>query len=85
MWGSTYTVKGSTELGALVKAWRDSNENGLIDAGEQVVASQQMNPYMNKWTINVPVQPGRNLFLMTATDAAGNQSAATRVPLITRR
>jgi hypothetical protein len=85
MWGGTYTVKGSTELGALVKAWRDSNENGRIDAGEQVVASLQLNPYTNKWTLNVPCQTGRNLFLITATDAAGNQSAPAQVPLITRR
>jgi len=81
---ATYTVKGTAEVGALAKIWRDSNQNGRIDAGEPVVATDTVNRN-SVWSATVPLQTGRNLFLVTATDAAGNQSAASQVPLITRR
>jgi len=81
---STYTVKGTAEAAALVRAWVDVNGNGLKDAGEPLAASAQLAAGATSWSLNVSLVRGVNRFVVTGTDAAGNQSAARAVPTITR-
>src|SRR5439155_20604261 len=80
---TTYAVKGSAEAAALVRIWVDANGNGLHDANEVLAGSQRLGAGVTSWGITVNLAVGTNRFVVTATDAAGNQSAATRVPLIT--
>jgi hypothetical protein len=82
---STFTITGSAEAASLVRIWVDANGNGLHDAGEALAASQQLGAGMSSWAMTVNLVVGSNHFVVTATDAAGNESAAARVPVITRR
>jgi hypothetical protein len=80
-----YAVKGTAEAGALVRAWVDANGNGLRDTGEPLAASVQLGGAVTSWAVNVNLARGPNRFVVTATDAAGNESAARAVPTITRK
>jgi hypothetical protein len=82
---STYTINGTAEPGAFVRVWVDANGNGLRDAGEALAASQQLAAGATSWSVTVNLAVRTNRFIVTATDAAGNQSAATPVAPITRR
>src|SRR5205807_3418172 len=81
---STYTIKGTAEAAALVRIWVDTNGNGRLDAGEPVAASQKLGAEVTSWSMTVNLAMRTNRFVVTATDAAGNQSAAALVPFITR-
>ncbi|MCU1448078.1 MAG: hypothetical protein JWP02_248 [Acidimicrobiales bacterium] len=82
---TTFTVAGTAEAAALVRVWVDANNNGLRDAGEALASSTQLGPGATSWSVSVPLSIGYNYFVVTATDAAGNQSTARRVPRIRRR
>ena len=81
---SVYRIVGTAESGSLVLIFRDDNNNGAIDAGEGLVASQQLAPGQTDYSINVPLLDNMaNDFVVTATDAGGNSSGLVDVPTIT--
>jgi hypothetical protein len=81
----TYAVSGTAEAAALVRVWVDLNGNGRKDAGEPLAGSLQLGATATAWKVKVNVARGQNLFVVTATDAAGNESAPAVVPGITRK
>jgi hypothetical protein len=80
----TFAIQGSAEANSLVEVWNDANNNGVIDTGETVVASQQLTGGGTSFNISVNLATGDNNFVVTATDAASNRSPPTDVPTITR-
>ncbi len=77
-------ITGSAEAGSLVQVYADTNNDGIIDAGDTIVGSQQLGASSTAFSILTPLtQNAVNKFLVTATDGAGNQSAAATVPTIT--
>jgi hypothetical protein len=81
----TYAISGSAEAAGLVRVWVDLNGNGRKDAGEPLAGSLQLGATATAWRVKVNVAHGQNLFVVTATDAASNESAAAVVPGITRK
>ncbi len=80
----TFAVTGTAEAGSLVQIFRDVNNNGAIDAGDGVVGMQQLAGGATNFSINVPLaHEAANNFLVTATDAVGNQGNPVDVPTIT--
>src|SRR5205823_3792108 len=92
--GSTYTISGRVTTGpglnppaqpnALIKVYRDTNGNHVLDvASDQLVAATQLSGGASSFDVNVGLQTGAsNLFLVTATDEAGQTSSAAVVPAI---
>ncbi len=81
---ATSTITGKAEAGSLVQIYADTNNDGVIDDGDTVVGSEQLAADATSYSVAVPLtQNSANHFLVTATDAAGNQSAASTVPTIT--
>jgi hypothetical protein len=80
----TFDIQGSAEANSLVEVWNDANNNGVIDTGETVVASQQLTGGGTSFNISVNLATGDNNFVVTATDAASNRSPPADVPTITR-
>ena len=82
---ATFAVAGTAEAGSLVKVYRDVNNNNAIDAGiDTVVAQQQLSGGGVNFSIPTTLaQDTVNTFVVTATDAAGNESAPADVPTIT--
>ena len=77
-------ITGASESGSLVQVYVDTNQNGLVDSGDTLVGSQQLGAGASDYNITVPLtQDSDNHFLVNATDAAGNVSVATVVPVIT--
>ncbi len=70
---STYTVTGTTEANALVK---------ILNAVSAVVGQVQLSGGLTSFSITIPLNTGTNNFTATATDAAGNTSAAASIPTI---
>jgi hypothetical protein len=79
---ASYTLKGTAEAGSLIRVWGDANANGVKDAGETVAGQQRLADGTTTYAISVPLQQGANTFIVTATDAADNESAPTAVPRI---
>jgi hypothetical protein len=80
----TFAIQGGAEANSLVEVWNDANNNGVIDTGETVVASQQLTGGGTSFNISVNLATGDNNFVVTATDAASNRSPPADVPTITR-
>ena len=80
----TFDIQGSAEANSLVEVWNDADNDGVIDTGETVVASQQLTGGGTSFNISVNLATGDNNFVVTATDAASNRSPPTDVPTITR-
>ncbi len=79
----SYSIEGSAEAGSLVRVWRDATNNGVKDPGDSLAGSQQLGPGSTAYAISVTlVQDANNDFIVTATDAAGNESAAADVTRI---
>src|SRR5207244_2160137 len=79
----TYAIFGTAEANALVRVWIDANNNGVKDAGETLAGSQQLSGGATGYFIRVPLsQDAANHFIVTATDAAKNESVAAGVPTI---
>jgi Bacterial Ig domain/Domain of unknown function (DUF4214) len=71
---TTYTITGTAKAGSLVQ----------IYSGNTVVGTLQLNPGQTSYSITIPlIQNAANHFLVTASDAAGNQSPPVMVPTIT--
>jgi hypothetical protein len=81
---TTLNITGNAEADSLVQVWNDIDNNGAIDGGETVVASQQLTGGATSFSISVSLATGDNNFVVTATDAANNRSSPTDVPTITR-
>lgn len=81
---TTFDIQGTAEANSLVQVWNDANDNGVIDTGENIVASQQLTGGGTSFTISVNLATGANNFVVTATDAASNRSPPADVPTITR-
>ena len=80
---STYTITGSALPNSLVQIYVDLDGDGQIDGGDHVVASSQLTGGNTNFAIPTPLTPNAvNHFLVTATDASGNQSAPAVVPAI---
>ena len=78
------TITGTAEAGSLVQIYNDSNNNGVIDDGDTLVASEQLDNDLSDYSLFVNLMPNTaNHFLVNATDTAGNISTATVVPTIT--
>ncbi|HEY3061932.1 MAG TPA: CARDB domain-containing protein, partial [Chloroflexota bacterium] len=73
----TIVVHGTAEAGARVRAWRDDNFNGARDSGEPVSGDAQLAPLETSFSLAAMlVQNAPNQYIVTATDHAGNESAA---------
>jgi hypothetical protein len=81
---TTLNITGNAEADSLVQVWNDIDNNGAIDGGETVVASQQLTGGGTSFNISVNLATGDNNFVVTATDAASNRSPPADVPTITR-
>ncbi len=78
-------ISGTAEAASLVHVYRDSNGDGVIDVGDSLVGSEQLDPGQSSYSITVPLNPNQpNYFLVTSTDAGGNLSAPAVVPTITQ-
>ena len=81
---SSQQIAGTAEAGALVKVWADANNNGVHDGGDTLAGSQQLGSSATSYSISATLaQDTINHFIVTATNAQGNESAATAVPAIT--
>ncbi|QEL19430.1 Ig-like domain-containing protein [Limnoglobus roseus] len=78
------TIAGAAEANALIRVYRDTNNNNMIDPGELAVMSFQLTGGNSSYSLSAPLlQNTANNFLVTATDAAGNESGPTDVPTVT--
>jgi len=81
---AAFDITGTADAGSLVQVYQDVNNNGVIDAGDTLVGQQQLGVGLTDYSISTPLTQGAaNDFLVTATDAAGNESPPTDVPTIT--
>jgi flagellar hook assembly protein FlgD len=80
-----YAIKGTAEANSLVRVWIDTNANGQKDTGDQLAVWQQLGGGSAAFSITVNMTTNAaNAFLVTATDAAGNESPVVVVPTITQ-
>ena len=78
---ATYSIQGSAEADSLVRVYVDANNDGI---GESVAGSQQLTGGGMTYAVLVDLaQDAANDFVVTATDAAANESPAADVPTIT--
>ena len=69
-----------------MRVYADLNGDGSVDDGEMVVGTIQLAPGQTSYSVTVPLTANAtNNFLVTATDAAGNQSGTMVVPVITQQ
>ena len=80
---NTITMTGTAEADSLVRAWVDANLNGAHDAGEALAGSRPLSGGATSWSITASLSLGVNRFVVTATDAAGNESPGAAVAVIT--
>ena len=80
----TATITGTADPGSLVQIYVDANDNGTIDAGETVAASEQLAAGQTAYSIAAPLTANAaNHFLVAATSGTADRSAAVVVPTIT--
>jgi len=81
---ASFAIAGSAEANALVRVYSDANNNGAIDGADAMVASQQLTAGGTAISILTTLaQDAANNFLVTARDAAGNESLPADIPTIT--
>lgn len=84
MTGTAYDIQGTAAAGSLVRIYIDYNNNGVIDGSDVEITSQQLSVAATAFSINTPIiLSTANHFLVTALDAAGNESIPADVPTIT--
>jgi hypothetical protein len=82
---NTYTITGTAEANSLVRVWVDANANGRKDAGESLAGSQQLSGGSTLYSVSVSLKRNSaNEFVVTATDAAGNESQSADVATISQ-
>lgn len=78
-----FDIQGNAQANALVRIYTDDNNDGFINGGDTMVASQQLSGGATSFTISVTLAQGvANNFLATAYDGA-NESLPANVPTIT--
>ena len=78
------TLTGTVVADSLVRVYRDVNGNGILDDGDTLAGSQQLAGGATDYSVTVPlIQDAPNAFLVVAVDAAGNESPALPVPVVT--
>jgi hypothetical protein len=82
---SSYLVTGNAEANSLVQVYRDLDNDGNLDDGEPSIGEQQLNGGDTSFEISVPLVLGNNDFVLTATDAAGNESAGRGSARVVRK
>mgnify|MGYP001942284061 CR=1 FL=1 len=76
------TITGThSENAVKVHVYQDTNQDGQADNNTSLVSAEVNS---GTWTLNAPVTPGINSFVVTAVDAATNTSNDVKVALITR-
>lgn len=79
-----FTLQGTAPAGYLVRAYRDNNGDGLLDAGDTLLNSQQLGVGVTDYSVLVSLnQNAVNRFLVTAVDSGNNESAPAVAPTIT--
>ena len=79
------TITGTAEAGSLVRLYRDADSSGTVSNGDTLVNSQQLVTGQTAFSISAALTANStNRLVVTATDAAGNVSAARAVPTITQ-
>ena len=82
---SSATIAGSADAGSLVKLYRDADGSGTLSEGDTQVGQQQLGGSATSFSLNAGLTAdAANRFLLTATDSATNESAASAVPTITQ-
>ena len=80
---ASYAIKGTADPGAAVRIHQDLNNNGLIDAGEGIVATGTATED-GAWTVTTPLtQNAANNFVATQIPVGGVASLPVDVPTIT--
>ncbi|MBN9517016.1 right-handed parallel beta-helix repeat-containing protein, partial [bacterium] len=81
---SAVTVAGTVPAAdSLVQVYKDVNNNGVIDVGDDLVASQQLTGGATTYSVAVPLDRNAvNNFLVTATPPLGSVSAPADVPTV---
>jgi len=80
----TTAVQGTAAAGSLVRVYNDANNNGVIDAGDAVVGSQQLADGATSYAVDATLtRDATNHLLVTATRAPANESDPAGVPAIT--
>ena len=79
------TIDGSADAGSLVWLYRDADASGTLSDGDTQVGQQQLGGSATGFSFNAGLTADAdNRFLVTATDSATNESAASAVPTITQ-
>jgi len=82
---STYNIQGTAAVQSLVQVYDDANKDGVLDAGDTVVASQQLAGGGTTFSIAAPLtSKAVNDFLVTATAPSNSESNAMVVLAITQ-
>ncbi|GAW93283.1 parallel beta-helix repeat protein with two copies, partial [Calderihabitans maritimus] len=80
----TYTVEGVAEAGFLIKIYSDANENDRLDEADQLLMIYQLGEGVGEFSLEVELaQDSLNKWLVTSTNAAGKESEAAVLPVIT--
>jgi hypothetical protein len=75
-----YDILGTAEADSLVRIYVDSNNNDTHDAWENQAGEQQLIAGGTAFSVRAYVTCGQYRFIVSATDAAGNESAFAQVP-----
>lgn len=80
---TSIVISGRAKANALVRVWVDANGDGVKNVGESMGGSRQLSGGGTWYAIRVLLSPNTvNEFIVTATDAAGNESPARDVPSV---
>lgn len=78
------TISGTSEPRALIKVYTDANNDGVINGEDVVTATTQLTGDATSFTLDVDLtRNAANNFVITATDASGDESSAADVPTVT--
>ena len=81
------TIAGSADAGSLVRLYRDADGSGTLTEGDTLEDQQQLSLGDSWISFSLDAEltsNAENRFLVTATDSATNESAASVVPTITQ-
>ncbi len=82
---NSMTIDGSADAGSLVRLYRDQDGSGTLSDGDTQADQQQLSGGETSFSFNASLTAdSSNRFLVTATDAVTNESAASSVPTITQ-
>lgn len=78
------TISGSAEMGSLVSLYVDADASGTLSEGDSLADSEQLDVDDSNFFFELTLRENvTNHFVVSATDAAGNESAAAMVAAIT--